>query len=345
VNDSFVYVVDQDGNRIGRAPISGGAAQFPFIATGEAPCGIAVNSAHIYWTNREDNSIGRANLDGSGVDNTFITGASLPCGVAVSDTHIYWANLFNNTIGRANLDGTGVNQALISGVAAFPCGVAVDDNVRTVEAAVSCSPSGAAIAQPTTCTATLTDTNSGPVSSPTGSVGFASAAGGSGFPNGSSCTLTAGAAGQSSCSVTYLPGNGSNLVLGFYDGDASHGDAQDVGQVNVGSFALGALRFNRGQGTATLSANVPGPGTVSLDGQGVAPATAQASASGAVPMTVRAQGSTLRKLKRTGRAGVVVQVEYDPTGGGRSGADQLKFRLLKKVSAKKKRKKKRKKRR
>ena len=334
VSDGAIYYSNQAGNAIGRANLNGSANNPSFITGADEPCGLAVNSAHLYWANREGNTIGRANLDGSGVDQSFIAGASLPCGVAVDDTHVYWANMFTRTIGRSNLDGSGANQSFVSGAAEFPCGVAVDDLVRSTSAAVSCTPSAAAVGQPVGCTATIADTNDGPPTAPAGAVSFSSAASGASFQGGASCELAPAGASESSCSVTYLPGIGSNLVLGVYGGDAAHEGSDAVGSLSSASFFLGPVSFNRKLGTAVLTARPPGPGTVTLAGDRGAPQTLQAAAGGAVGVPIRARGSALRKLKRQGSVTVVAEVSFRPAGGGSQGEANQSIRLKRKLKKK-----------
>jgi Bacterial Ig-like domain (group 1)/Bacterial Ig-like domain (group 3)/Calx-beta domain len=90
---------------------------------------------------------------------------------------------------------------------------------RSTRTSVSCTPSGVAVGQPTTCTATVTDTAGGTAITPTGSVSWSSS--GSGDFSSASCTLNA----SGSCSVTYTPtavGSGSHTVTGSYGGDANH---------------------------------------------------------------------------------------------------------------------------
>lgn len=334
VSDSAIYYSNQAGNSIGRAGLNGTGNDPSFISGANEPCGLAVNSAHVYWANRDGNTIGRANLDGSGVDQSFVTGASLPCGVAVDDTHVYWANMFTRTIGRSNLDGTGANQSFVTDTAEFPCGVAVDELVRGTSAAVSCVPGAAAVGQPVSCTATISDTSNGPPTAPTGPASFSSAASGASFPGGSTCDLAPQGPAQSSCSVTYLPGIGSNLVLGIYGGDAAHDGSEAIGQLSTSAFALGSVSFDRKRGTALLTARPPGPGTVTLAGDRVAPQTVQAAAGGAVGVLIRARGSALRKLKRQGSVTVVAEVSFDPTGGGRQGEANQSIRLKRKLKKK-----------
>src|SRR3989454_5791770 len=90
---------------------------------------------------------------------------------------------------------------------------------------VSCNPSPVAVNQPTSCTATVTDTSPGPTIPPTGSVSFTS--NGSGIFFSSSCNLSPISSSASSCAlpVSYTPNPGSegtHTITGTYGGDIDH---------------------------------------------------------------------------------------------------------------------------
>lgn len=91
------------------------------------PCGVAVDGSHVYWADLAGMAIGRANLDGSEVDRNFISGVSSPCGVGLGDGHLYWGNLVGGTVGRALLGGGSVEENFVEG-ATGPCGIAVDSS-------------------------------------------------------------------------------------------------------------------------------------------------------------------------------------------------------------------------
>src|SRR5438309_5939854 len=89
---------------------------------------------------------------------------------------------------------------------------------------VSCVPSSVNVNSPSTCTATVTDTNASPTT-PGGTVVFASDSAGS-FTPATSCSLSAGTTGTASCQATYTPtslGSGTHNVTGTYGGDTTHG--------------------------------------------------------------------------------------------------------------------------
>ncbi|HLI61011.1 MAG TPA: S8 family serine peptidase [Solirubrobacteraceae bacterium] len=93
------------------------------------------------------------------------------------------------------------------------------------QAVISCAPSPVRVGQPTTCTATVSDTDSTAVLAPTGAVRFASNASGT-FASGGSCTLAAGSSpSEASCSIAYTPtkfGSGHQRITAAYGGDSDH---------------------------------------------------------------------------------------------------------------------------
>jgi hypothetical protein len=103
----------------------------------------------------------------------------------------------------------------------------VDVELRTTDTTTSCDPSaGVAPGDSTTCTATVTDVSGGTVSTPTGSVTFATDDSSGSFPDGASCTLaaTSGAA-TASCSLSYTVGNDTapeDAITASYGGDPLH---------------------------------------------------------------------------------------------------------------------------
>lgn len=344
VSPTNIYWGVVNSTSIGRANLNGTSPDNAFIGGADGPCGIAVNGAHVYWANNDaalggGTSIGRANLDASGVDQTFIPGASDPCGVAVDDSHVYWGNLFNpGRIGRADLNGGNPSQTFITQSTFFPCGVAVDELRRETSAQVSCSPSATAVGQPSTCTATVTDTDSGPVSRPAGTIRFSSSSPGSSFTQAGSCTLHRTGAGRSSCVVSYTPGPSVNVIQALYPGDPNHDSDIEVAQVTASGFSLGAAAVNPQNGTATLVANLPGPGLVSLAGAGIVPVGQQAPAAGVLTLPVNPSDQTVKALKRRGQTSVDLVATFTPTGGGSAGAAQTSITLVKQKHKKKHRK-------
>ncbi len=93
---------------------------------------------------------------------------------------------------------------------------------RTTSTTMECNPASVATGVSSTCTATVTDTNAGTVTTPTGSVKFSSNEAGS-FSPATSCTLAKVSAGVASCSVTYTQSaTGAPTITGEYGGDTTH---------------------------------------------------------------------------------------------------------------------------
>jgi hypothetical protein len=89
---------------------------------------------------------------------------------------------------------------------------------------VDCSPTSGQAGEPTTCTATVTDTASGGATTPTGTVSFTATTPGS-FTGDAECTLAAGSTtGSATCQDSFTPsgGSASYTVTGTYSSDPTH---------------------------------------------------------------------------------------------------------------------------
>jgi hypothetical protein len=95
-------------------------------------------------------------------------------------------------------------------------------STRTTTTTLECNPTSVATGVGSSCKATVSDTNAGTVSTPTGTVSFSS--NGMGSFSASSCTLAATSmTGVASCSVTYTPSAmGNQTITGDYGGDSNH---------------------------------------------------------------------------------------------------------------------------
>ncbi|HEV2227016.1 MAG TPA: Ig-like domain repeat protein [Nitrososphaerales archaeon] len=109
------------------------------------------------------------------------------------------------------------------GGTATPIGVTAV--TRSVTVSVSCSPPSTSFISPTTCTVTVTDSDTGIPITPTGTVHFSDNLGG-GFST-TACTLSSG-----SCSVTYtgplVLGPTTATITATYSGDTDHGVGSDM---------------------------------------------------------------------------------------------------------------------
>jgi hypothetical protein len=82
------------------------------------------------------------------------------------------------------------------------------------------------------------------------------------------------------------------------------------------AFSLGGVKLNRRNGTARLTANVPGVGKLNVKGTGIRPSRRRASMAGDVTLAIIPSPAAKRKLQRTGRATVTIKVTYTPTTAG-----------------------------
>ena len=126
-DSNFVYWADTGGGqRIGRAPVGGGAPEPNFITgAGNVNCGIAVDSSFLYWATRENptppDSIARAAVGGGAPSFSFILNPTpstkVPCGVAVNSQYVFWGSASpggNDPLGRANIGGGSPNPNFIA---------------------------------------------------------------------------------------------------------------------------------------------------------------------------------------------------------------------------------------
>lgn len=97
---------------------------------------------------------------------------------------------------------------------------------RTTSMQVSCSVTSIVINQGTTCTATVTDNDTGTKSNPLGTVTWSITTGGTGTFSPAACSLATGSGNSSNCSVTFTPdapSTGLGIVIKVdYGGDTLH---------------------------------------------------------------------------------------------------------------------------
>lgn len=93
----------------------------------------------------------------------------------------------------------------------------------TTTTSVSCSPGSVRLNSPTTCSATVRDISTAPIT-PTRTVTFVSNAVGTFSPPTASCALSPSTLGNATCSVVYTPTSGAGVhsITGIYSGDPSH---------------------------------------------------------------------------------------------------------------------------
>src|SRR6266702_3550721 len=148
---------------------------------------------------------------------------------------------------------------------AVSAGASLTVAARATSTALTCSLRGVVVNGPATCTATVTDTDSGTASNPTGIVTFSNNGAQGVFGPGVSCTLApeSGSSSVSTCQLSYTPALGSE---GDQTLTASYPGATDY-QGSAGSFQVTAT--NR-----TTSAKVScSPSTVEVNGSTTCQAT------------------------------------------------------------------------
>ena len=330
VDAQHIYWTNPSGNAIGRANLDGTSVDQSFISLPgvPGPDGVAVDGRHIYWTSGMPGFVGRANLDGSALDQSFIpTGDAVPHGVAVDAQHVYWTNLVARTVGRANLDGSSPDPSFVNG-RSYVTAVAVDSLPYPTTTSVACSPVALTLPASSSCTATVTDTAG--LSAPTGMVAFSSTGLGP-FGSPGSCSLLATGGARSACQLRFTPSlAGADTITAAYSGDVMHAASSGAASLTVlappssfvpplakpsNSFSLSRAKLNTRNGSATLTATVPGAGTLLLTGRGTKQLTRVVSHSGTVKLTIKGQPNTQRRLGRTGKATITVRIAYTPTGG------------------------------
>lgn len=84
------------------------------------------------------------------------------------------------------------------------------------------------------------------------------------------------------------------------------------------TFGLRPAKIDPRRGRARLIADVPGVGKLVLSGGGIAPARRRANGAGEVSLPVIPRREAERKLERTGRVTVSVEITYTPTTAGRA---------------------------
>jgi hypothetical protein len=108
---------------------------------------------------------------------------------------------------------------------------------RPTSTSVTCAPGTLAVGAVSSCTATVTDTDSGTAITPAGTVSFGSS--GAGAFGGSPCTLSQTSPAVASCTVTYTPGASgvptrSDTITASYGGDdATHAASSGTAAVTV----------------------------------------------------------------------------------------------------------------
>jgi virginiamycin B lyase len=321
VDAAHVYwTVNVGAGAIGRANLDGTAPNQNFIPGITDPYQMAIDGTSVYWTNDgTPATIGRANLDGTGTPNqSFITGfqSGSAYGIGVDGQHLYWSDEFDDTIGRANLDGSSQDRPFITGGHGVS-GIAVDSLPHASATTVVCASAKLQLPASTSCTVTVAATTPGPTA-PTGYVAFGSSGGGV-FGPAQTCALTAIAADQSACQMTYSPSAaGDQAISAKFSGDFANAESSGETSLKVtssNSFSLSKPKLNERKGTAILTATVPGAGKLVLAGKGIKRHTENALGAGKVRLKILAKKKAAKKLSTTGEVELTAKITFTPVDG------------------------------
>jgi hypothetical protein len=376
---NFVYWSEASPNSsIGRAKINGTGLNTKFIPGLNQPHGIAIDSKDIYWSQGDSStgSIGRANLDGTGANPNFIPHSAGvgQATIAVTPTAIYWANP-SGTIGRANIDGSAPVFPLFSvtgptslcGLTADPSflyfadtatgkiGRATLDGTTVDPDFVSIPASGifCGLAVDSSFVYYPSDSGNtvgrGPIGGGTADPNFIAAGTTGGGPTGVAVNsqyvfwgnYDTGAIGSAN-----INGSGVNPALIPSAGVTLSPGSQFVAAPS-NKITVNSITKKKRQGTAAISAKVPGPGQVTLN-QTNAPPDVNATAASVkqvgltIPQAtsftvpVKPQGKTAKKLKkqlkkkRKAKVKVNVFIHFVPAGvAGVPNTQQVAVTLIK----------------
>jgi hypothetical protein len=232
---SFSYFISTVGTVDAKSVIAEGAGTDVQARAVNSGASSTVNLDHSAYdtTNASGTGGGTASVTAAGTNNN-ITGAPLLASDGIHElagSATIDMGVTDSSSGSADIDA----QARTIGSATD---IGADELGHATTAALSCAPTSVVLGSASTCTATVTDTGSGPTA-PTGRVAFSSAAAGV-FSGGGSCTLAALNGSQSRCQVAYTPsqiGGGSHAVTGAYSGDSTHDASQGGALVAVAAAA------------------------------------------------------------------------------------------------------------
>jgi hypothetical protein len=160
--------------------------------------------------------------------------------------------------------------AVVFAWALLGASAALAEGTRSTSTAVDCGP-GVVVAQAATCKVTVTDTEGGTATVPTGSVTLSSNAEGS-FSPGTTCELVESGAAKSECSLSYTPAAaGTAKIKADYPGDATeHAKSSGSKALTVSTrgvsvaVSCGSTAAIAQQVTCTATVTDSAPGTPSV---------------------------------------------------------------------------------
>src|SRR4051794_5247276 len=269
--------------------------------------------------------------------NTSVTLAlgSNPGGGALSGTKTVAAENGVATFTGLSIDKAANGYTLAASSSGLTGATSASFNIakRASTTDVACFPNPTALNQPTTCTATVSDTSAGNTTAPTGNVTWTKS--GTGTLGSTSCTLN-GSGSSASCSVTYTPTSGSKHDLtAAYAGDVKHNAASDGKEsVTINSLSASTLSVDPASGTlggtTTLSATLKKSDGTALNGKTV---SFQLNGGSVVTATTGSQGvagvATTSGVSLAGipvgtyNGAVVATFNGDGTANGSTGSNKL----------------------
>jgi hypothetical protein len=187
--------------------------------------------------------------------------------------------------GETNSGGFPVSADALQGeiAGAYDGFVSVDPSRRSTSTSLACGLTQLPVGSGTTCTAFVSDTDTDPKTTPTGTVTF-STNGPGGFSDGGSCELDGNI--TASCSVTYTPsakGSGIHKITAAYGGDSTHSFSGADSDVNVKGPAEGGGGDTGGSGGGNNGGgddDPPGSPPATADDLGLSSPTFRAADSG-----------------------------------------------------------------
>lgn len=189
-------------------------------------CPVAVTSPNPMFPAAPTGSMGFSSVGGSGdFSGCGSLNASGQCTVTYTPSTAGSHTVFGQYLGNATYLGSAASDVV---------GVA---RRSTAQSATQCAPAAVNVGETVTCSTTVTDTDAGTDTSPTGSVAWQSSSAGSFSPSASCPLVPTPTTGVSQCAVvSFVPtAPGQHGITATYGGDATHEPtaAQAAGTVNV----------------------------------------------------------------------------------------------------------------
>jgi DNA-binding beta-propeller fold protein YncE len=338
VNASHIYWADESAGTIGRANIDGSEVEPSFITGINQPHGVAVSPTGIFWASFLGHEIGRANLDGTGKNLALVTGAGSPCSIAIDSGHIYWGNAgLDSYIGKASLSGGSAEPQWVPLETYVPCAIAVNSanvffgdtgflgpaheigrvgiNGGTPDKSIigeADGPCGMVVSGSKLYWANQGDGTIGVANTDATDPDEELVHTGGGEICGvavdslsSPLTPPATPPGPTPATPEPTPPNPTPVVT------------PPAPAPLTPTIRFVKLKPDDKRGTARLSVAVDEAGTVSLSGKGVAKATARARGAETVTLVVKAAKTKRAALKKAGRLGAKLTIDFKPSGGGK----------------------------